>query len=190
MNVVRDLIEFLKQLVAWWFIVEPWEQAVRVRFGKYVRLFHAGVHWRIPFFDKLYVQNTRRRVLSLDNQTVTTRDGKVLTLNGSIGYRIEDVLRLHQTLHDANDSVKQELIGVIARYVATHDFSECTPAILMQIALDEVDLSRYGLVQEDFYVSGYVGNVPSFRIINDGIGGWVGGAALTTNEARLVGMQH
>ncbi len=34
MSLFNGILEFLKTMVSWWFVVEPWEQAVRVRFGK------------------------------------------------------------------------------------------------------------------------------------------------------------
>ena len=63
------------------------------------------VHFRIPIFDKFYVQSTRLRVLITSRQTLMTRDGKTVTLSGMPGYSIVDVMMLHQTLYHAEDTL-------------------------------------------------------------------------------------
>ncbi|MGQ0834978.1 MAG: SPFH domain-containing protein [Gammaproteobacteria bacterium] len=167
MSIFQGILDFLKQLLAWWFIVEPWEQAVRVRFGKHVRLVHAGVHFKIPFFDVIYKQNVRRRVSGIPVQTLTALDGVPVTIHGSVGYRICDVLKLQQTLHDAEVSVQQELQGLVTNYVVTHPSAECTPAKIIEAVKSTVNLSKYGLNDVDFFLTGYVSNVPTFRLIQD-----------------------
>lgn len=169
MSIFYQILEFLRALINWWFVVEPWEQAVRVRFGKHVRLFGAGVHVRIPFFDKLYLQNVRRRVSQLDVQTLTASDGKSLTVNGSIGYRIADVLKLQQTLHHAEQAVRLEVAGLLTKYVVTHPIDDCKPGQLMDFVKTHLDLSKYGLADVDFFLIGYVSKVSTIRVINDSL---------------------
>jgi hypothetical protein len=167
MNMIQQLISFLKSLLTWWFIVEPWEQAVRVRFGKNVRLAHAGVHFKIPFFDVVYKQNTRRRVSSIPIQTLTSADRKCLTVHGSIGYTIKDVLKLQSTLHNAEQAVQQELAGLMSRYIAEHTAEECLPAAIVNYVSQHQQLSKYGIGDVDFFLTGYVSDLPSFRLIQD-----------------------
>jgi regulator of protease activity HflC (stomatin/prohibitin superfamily) len=186
MSIVYQILEFLKQLLNWWFVVESWEQAVRVRFGKRLKLFGPGVHVKIPFFDRVYIQNVRRRVMSMGMHTTTTRDGQVVTLTGSLGYRITDVLKLHQTLHDAEGSVLQEVQGLVSRYVASHVAADCTPERIMAEVNRALPLEQYGLGECDFFLGAYVANIPAFRLIQESLGGYVGGSGLSTGG----GMAH
>lgn len=167
MNIVQSILDFLRNLLEWWFVVEPWEQAVRVRFGKYVALINAGVHFKIPFFDVIYKQNVRRRVSGIPVQTLTTSDGVSMTVHGSIGYRICDVLKLHLTLHDAEVSVQQELQGLVTNYIVTHTAAECTPAKITEAVKATLDLKKYGINDTDFFLTGFVSNVPTYRLIQD-----------------------
>jgi hypothetical protein len=183
-NILRDFIEFLRVLVDWWFVVEPWERSVRVRLGKHLVAFGPGVHVKIPFVDQVYVQNIRRRVMTIGQQTLTTQDGSVITLNGSIGYQIIDVVKLHQTLHDAEATVLQHVQGVLARYVAAHNLVACSPALLMQIAKPQLDFEAFGLLCTDFFLSSFVANVRTIRLLNDTMGGWVGGSSLNTGSGN------
>ncbi len=167
MSVIQGILDFLKNLLAWWFVVEPWEQAVRVRFGKHVRLIHAGVHFKIPFFDVIYKQNVRRRVSGIPVQTLTASDGAPVTVHGSIGYKICDVLKLQQTLHDAEVSVQQELQGLITNYVVSHSAPDCTPEKIIAGVKKKLDLSKYGIGDADFFLTGFVASVPTYRLIQD-----------------------
>lgn len=182
MNFLYQLLEFLKKFFDFLFVVEPWEQAVRVRAGKHLRLFGAGIHPKLPFFDRVYGQNVRRRVLALGVQTTTTRDGQCVTINGSLGYRITDVLKLHQTLHDAEGSVLQEVSGKVQRYIAEHDAVDCTPEKIMRAVAEVLPLEHYGLGDCDFFLSGYIANIPAVRLIQETMGGHFGGRALDTNN--------
>lgn len=127
MNSIRDLIAALKSALTWWVTVAPWEQAIRVRLGKNVRLLRAGVHLRIPGFDRFYIQTVRRRVLASAAQTVTTSDGHALTVATTIGYRIADLLRLYETLHHAEGSLLALVAGSVGNFVGSVSKLECSP---------------------------------------------------------------
>lgn len=186
MSILYQLLEFLRTLLNWWFVVEPWEQAIRVRFGKHVKLFDAGVHVKMPFFDKLYVQNVRRRVSSIPLQTMTTADGKTMTMHGSIGYRIADVLKLHSTLHDAEVSVQQEVLGHITQYIVTNEKTACTPEKIVAYVKAKQNLQRYGLADVDFFLQGYVSDVPTYRLIQDSMSQYQAVSGLNTGVSSAL----
>lgn len=185
MNVLQNILDFIRSLLSWWFIVEPWEQAVRVRFGKHVELFSAGVHFRIPFFDAIYKQNVRRRFSGVPLQTLTTNDGKSLTVHGSLGYRIADVLVLHQTLHDAEFSIQQEVLGLIAAYVVGNRLSECAPKDIIGAVSADLDLGKYGLTDVEFFLTGYIADIPTYRLLQDTMAPYYG-TTLTTQSVAAV----
>lgn len=180
MNIIRDIIDFLKSLLTWWFIVEPWEQAVRVRFGKHVRLFMAGAHIAIPFFDSIYKQNTRRRLCSMGSQALTTRDRQVLSIHSTIGYTIVDVLKLQQGLHDADATIVQHVTARIAEDVASHDIVDCGPADIAERVRKELDLSPYGIDVVEFVLTSYTANVQTIRILQDNSAPYMAYVALST----------
>lgn len=172
MGIVQNILDFLRNLLSWWFVVLPWEQAIRVRFGKHSRLFGAGLYWRIPFFDVLYIQNVRRRISTIPVQTLGTADGKTITLHGSLGYRVADVLKLQLTLHDAEGSVQQEVLGLITKYVVTHAAAECGSAQIIANICAQLDLTKYGLADAEFFLTGYVADVPTYRLLQDAMQSW------------------
>jgi hypothetical protein len=174
------MLDFIKALLTWWFIVEPWEQAVRVRFGKHVRLFAAGAHIRIPFFDNIYVQNTRRRLLSVGSQTLTTSDRKVLTVHSTIGYVITDILKLQRGLHDADGTIMQHISALLARDIAGHRLKDCGPTAVAARVKADLNLCAYGLDVVEFALTSYVADVRTLRILNDTAAPYFGYTQLNT----------
>lgn len=181
MSFIQSLLDFLRALLSWWFIVEPWEQAVRVRLGNRVKLFGPGTHLKVPFFDALYKQNVRRRVSGIPLQTLTTSDGIALTIHGSIGYKIADVLKLQMTLHDAEESVRQEVLGRVTTYVVNTPSVDCTPAKIIANVTSKLDFGKYGLAEVEFFLNGYVSNVPTYRLIQDSMAPYMQSSLSTCN---------
>jgi hypothetical protein len=165
----EHFVTFMKNVVAWWVIVQPWEQAIIVRLGNKTRIVNKGMYFKVPFIDVVYVQNTRRRVISLPTQTMSSKDGKTITLHGSLGYKITNVELLYLTLHDAKYTIQQEVQGLITDYVVQHSIEQCAPALIISEVRGKLDLEKYGLGEIDFFLTGYVGNIRTYRLIQDKI---------------------
>lgn len=155
MNWIGDLVTQLKRAFSWWIIIAPWEQAVRVRVlpkwlfgskgGVRQKVLTGGMHSRIPYLDRIFKQSIRMRVSSMPPQTLTTLDGKTLTIQAVLGYEISDIEKLYQKLHDAEDTVRSLASAAIAEYVNTHTSSECTPRLVEQEANKAFSLRKYGI---------------------------------------------
>lgn len=180
MSIIWEIINFLKAILTWWFIVNPWEQAVRVRFGKHVKLFGGGAHICIPFFDSIYIQNTRRRLCSMGSQSLTTSDRKVLTVHTTIGYLIVDVLKLQLTLHDADATITQHVTAIVANDVATHTLEDCAPAEIASRVREKLDLALYGLDVVEFALTSYVADVQTIRLLSENSAPYMQYQALST----------
>ena len=183
MNILQNILDFLKHLLKWWFIVEPWEQAVRVRFGKHVLLFHGGAHFRIPFFDTVYTQNTRRRLTPIGSQTLTTMDRKLVTIHSTLGFSITDVLKLQQTLHDCDGTILQHVTALLAQDIATHILSDCAPTEVMKRVKAALQLEQYGLGNLEIALTSYIADIRTIRLINDSSAPWFQASHLTTSLA-------
>jgi hypothetical protein len=176
---LQDLFRQIGGIFRWWVIVAPWEQAVRVRLGKHVLVLNAGVHLRIPFADRVFLQSTRRRFTSVPTQTISTMDGKAVTVSGCLGYRIDDIGRLYDTLHQPEDVLQTEAQAAVARFVAGHTLQECGPGAVEAFVADSLDLSKYGLGGTEYYVTDFVA-VRTFRLISGEPKNWTQGLALDT----------
>lgn len=130
MNYIGQIIEFIQRFFIWGVTIMPWEEAVHVRLGKRVRVLKAGLHLRIPFIDRVYVQTTRLRVVQLAPQTLTTKDGKCITLVLNMGYNIVDIKALYSTLFHAEQTLANMISGAVSDIISSRDLAECGPAFI------------------------------------------------------------
>lgn len=177
---LRELVQQISQCFQWVILIAPWEQALRVRAGKHVRRLNSGIYLRIPFIDRVYRQSVRRRLTVLRPLTVTTIDGHCVTLLGSIGYSIVDLEKLYETLHDAEDTIEAEVAAAVARFIGLHPLQECRASAIEQYIRELIDLTRYGLGGQEFYVTNFA-VVRTYRLITGELAAWSHGSGLETS---------
>jgi hypothetical protein len=153
-------------LFVWWYVVQPWERALRVRAGSRTMEVGPGLHFRVPYLDVVYRQEVRLHFSSLSPQTVTTTDGKTITFAGIIGYEIGDVLKLYQTMQNPDLTVQSLAIGALAQHIATHADAECEPDLVEQAVVNDLDLEQYGLKNPRLSLTTYA-RVRTYRLIVD-----------------------
>ena len=123
---LRQLFQLLSRLLTWWVIVAPWERAIRLRFGKKQTELGAGIHLKVPLVHRVFVQNTRLLVIDTPNQTVTTADGRVVTLSAVVGYKIVDICQVFNSVQKPREVVNSLAMGAIAEYITSRGSAECT----------------------------------------------------------------
>jgi regulator of protease activity HflC (stomatin/prohibitin superfamily) len=132
-----------------WQIVLPWERAVRVRFGRNPILWESGFHWRIPYFDEIRVANTRLRIACVPAQTITTLDGRTLTIDVSLAFRIRDPLVAMMRLQKPEDSCAGFAQIAVARFIKTRSYAEITlDELEAAVRAEMVELAGDGLAFE------------------------------------------
>lgn len=164
-----------------WVMVTPWEQALRVRFGKYTKILHAGFHIRIPVFDQFHIQSIRTRISTLERQTVTTKDNKIVTLSAQIEYSIENIEKLYRTLHHAEDTIRNAIKFNIADYIFSKDFLECIPSEICSSVLNSTDFRKYGILLTGISITDFA-FTQTYRFIGDYGAGQAG--SLLVTESR------
>ena len=165
----------------WLWILQPWEQALRVRRGKTIVKFHGGLHFKIPYFDYIFKQNCRWRLSEVPSQTVTTLDGKSITLSGAVGYRVNDVTPLYMKLHMAEETIARKTQGIISSYIAWHHFPDCSPEKVMQHVDNTLSLGEFGLVEVDYILKDFA-VVKTYRFITGEVDGYMSNT-LQTDKA-------
>ena len=181
---MNEIIQLLRQIIGQfqpWVIVSPWEQAVRVRLGKRIKLLDAGIHLKLPFLDSVYLQSVRLRVAGLYRQTLSTRDGVVITVGGTIGYKIEDIGKLYRTLHHGEGTIANLARVEISNYVTSHKRDECEPERIVNAVNGALDFSQYGLSAVSIAVTDFA-IVRTLRLIGDTEYGYHGDPLSTTKS--------
>ena len=163
---ITNLLNSLANLLTWWVVISPWDEAVRVRLGKHLKVLQGGLHLRIPFIDIIYRQSIRLRILHLNTQTTITKDGKALTIGGTVGYSIVDILRLYQTLHNAQDTLMNLASATIAQCIHERDAVELSPRVIGDMASQQLNFEQYGLASAGVKITDFA-IVKSYRLIQD-----------------------
>ncbi len=167
MSWLQDVFTRFSEAFKWWFVLQPWEQALRVRAGRYIAKFEGGIHFRIPYLDAIFMQNCRLRVSDMGHQTITTRDHRTLTVAGQLKYKVADVTPLYMNLHTAEETLLQVCQAIVTKYIANHDEEDCHPDKLMDHVNRVLDFEQYGLAEVSYAVTDYA-NVKTYRLINEG----------------------
>lgn len=167
MNSIKDLLDYILNVFKFWIIVQPWERAIRVRFGKNQKLLKGGLHFRIPFLDNFFIQCVRLIVVALSMQTLTSKDLKTVTLNGCAGYEITNIETLYNTMLYPEQTISNMIMGELANYVYTHDIVNVAPAdIESHVTAKLHDLSKYGVHVAYFKLTNFA-IVRTYRLIQD-----------------------
>jgi len=166
MNQVKDFFEYIFNAIKIWIIVQPWEQGIRIRCGKNTKLLNPGIYFRLPYFDSVYIQETRLRVIDLTVQTVTSKDLKTITLSGSIGYSINSVELLYNTLFHPELTISNMVMSEISDYVYKHNIDDISPEAIQKSVLTNIDAKAYGLKFEYFKLINFA-VVRTYRLIQD-----------------------
>lgn len=166
------LIDILRD-VRFWFIVDPWEKAVRVRLGKNTAVLGPGLHWKIPAVDEIYVVNTRLRLGPTSTQTISTKDGRVITVGVQIGFSIKDPLLALSAYQHPENSIAVLVHNHVAAYITEKSLEEILIPDLEDFIINGLKDSdpNNGMVVEFVKVTNFVASsaARTFRLVSDEI---------------------
>ena len=166
MNQVQQFLEYIFNSLKIRVIVQPWEAGIRVRSGKYTKKLSKGIFFKIPYFDSVYVQEVRLRVREMPMQTLTSKDGKTLTINSSMGYSINNIEKLYNTLYRPEMTLQSIAMSGIAEVVSETNIDDISPKLLEDKVIGKLKADDYGLTYEFFKVSNFA-IVQTYRLIQD-----------------------
>lgn len=160
----------------WWIIIAIWERGLRIRLGKTVKELSPGIHLRIPWLDRIYVQSIRLRTISAGGQTISSKDGKVICLGWALQFSLDDIKKLYDSIANPEATLRALVQSQIAECIHTTVINDITPkSIEMKINKDIQQFKDWGLGQLKCFITAFA-IVRTYRIINseycDGAGLW------------------
>jgi regulator of protease activity HflC (stomatin/prohibitin superfamily) len=177
MTWIAQIFAFFREFQVW-IVVAPWEQALRIRGGKVAHPLGPGLHFKIPFVDKIYVMSVRARTVMDNGQTLTTKDGKSVTLSLAVTYSIIDLHKLFMSVSNPESTLLNQAQILMANIFAETDSSELRMTILIdklnevatkidwglgdiKIGLTNFAMIRaYKLINQQTYSSAYHSELP------------------------------
>jgi len=142
-----------------------------MRLGKFHKELHPGFHWIIPFIDTVESDDTRTRVESMVNQSLTTKDGKRVLVSVTIQWRINDFVGSVLKIQEIDDAIPLACAGVVFSFIKRKDWAELEAADPDELNKELKDLcrkrvQRYGaLVEETEFKD--LSQSSTYRITND-----------------------
>lgn len=166
MNQVKEFIEYIINSLKIWVIIQPWETAIRVRFGNKMVILNNGFHFRLPYFDSIYKQENRLRIASMPIQTVTTKDFKTITIDSAIGYSVSNIKLLYETLYHPEITITNIVMAKISKEIYSREIDNISILELEETILESLKKLDYGLTFESFNIKTFA-VVKTYRLIND-----------------------
>jgi regulator of protease activity HflC (stomatin/prohibitin superfamily) len=164
-KLVEFLTRFSNQLMPW-VIVEEWNGAVHLRFGKWIQTLRPGLHFKIPFFDSIIECPVITQSINIPSQTLTTLDEQSIVLKSIIRYRVSNVRTYLLNIMHATDvliDTTQGMIRDIVEVTAWNDLVDVNHQITDEIKKFVV---KWGIEVEAVTITD-LGIVKSFRIFGD-----------------------
>lgn len=101
------------------YIVDPAEQAVVLRFGKYHKTVGPGPHWIPRFIDSKLVVNVDRVSDYSYSAQMLTKDENLVSVSLAVQYRISDLEAYLFNVSDPEESLKQATSSALRQVVGT-----------------------------------------------------------------------
>lgn len=146
-----------------WVVVAPWEQGLRVRFGKRAKLLRSGFHWTLPFVDRVHRVSVRVRMIADNGLTVMSKDGKPVTINLAMQFSVRDALCLFNEVANPEATIVMRAAAGAAKYIANTPLSEITHDAVERAARVSVP-ETWGLSDVDVRVLSFA-SVRTYRIM-------------------------
>lgn len=148
-----------------WITIAPWESGLVVRLGKHARVLTPGIHLRIPFMDRIFLQPTRLRTIVSMGQTSTTRDGKSLTINIAVSYAIADIAKLYLSVSNPEETLICNAQAHVGDYVSGVDSVGLTSLMIEEAVNAKLAAIDWGLDQVALKITTFAFAKP-IRLLN------------------------
>jgi len=147
-------------------IIEEWNEAVQLRFGKFIKVLYPGIHFKIPFFDSIVECPVITQSVNLPSQTLTTLDEQSIVLKSIIRYKVSNIRTYLLGVMHANDvliDTTQGMIRDVVELTTWDDLVDVNETITNKVKEYVV---RWGIEVEAVTITD-LGIVKSFRIFGD-----------------------
>ena len=120
------LFDFIIGVWEWlipWVVIDPYEAGVVIQLGTYRRTISPGIWLICPFgIDEVKYETVVRQTAYLDVQSVTSKDGKSLSVAGIVTFEITDIKKFLLEIDDGESDMTNMIYGIITETVENTDW--------------------------------------------------------------------
>ena len=134
-----DLLLDSLGLFKFWEVVEPFEEAVVTRLGKYHRSLEGGFHFVIPLaVEQVYTDSVVPVTHDLAPQSLTTADGRSVVVRAVITRSITDIRKAILECEGVENVLVDSAVGAVADAVRAHGWEDLSSKDFAKALTDEV----------------------------------------------------
>lgn len=168
-RLVELVIQFA-DLFRFWVVLDPFEQGVLIRLGKFVRVIEPGFHWVLPLhIDYVMFESVVPTTHSLGNESITTKDGKSVGYHAIVTYKVHDIEKAMLRISDTAHALRDACGGEIGRVLRDHNWHDIIGSVEILDKLTEACRKRgfkYGIEVIQVQLAS-LALVRSIRLMND-----------------------
>ena len=121
MNFVKDFWEVIWDILGWFQIItflDEWEEGVVLQAGKFRRVVKAGWWLHCPLcIDEFHTMNVKPTAMELEEQTVTSADGKQVVVRAVLMWSIFDIKKCILDVEDAEETLGDIAVGYVQELI-------------------------------------------------------------------------
>jgi regulator of protease activity HflC (stomatin/prohibitin superfamily) len=163
-----DIVTNWASSLAPFVIVNPYEEGVLNRAGKFKKIVSPGIYFKIPIIDEVVTQYTVTTTLSLPAQSLYTIDKQNIVVKGVVKYKISDVKVFLLEVYDAQDAISDMTQSIIKNIIMSKTLDECIDPEIDNILTKKarVEVKKWGVEINQVTLTD-LAPIRSFRLIND-----------------------
>ena len=133
MNWVVSVWDILWEVLGWFQVctfIDPWEEGIVTRLGKYHRNVGPGIAWHIPFeLETITVLNVKPTAMELEAQSCLTDDDVKVVAKAVLMWGVFDIRRALVDVENVAETLGDIAVGVIHEQIQGQDWEYVrTPA--------------------------------------------------------------
>ena len=148
------------------FVVDMWEKALVLRFGKFEDIKDPGLHWKIPFVDSVWHQTIVTQSIHLHPQSITSLDYKNIVVRAIVRYDINDTYLFLTKLAHPTDVLVDTTGAMIREIIEERNWEDLVD---IEVELTEKigqKVSEWGINIEKVTLTD-LAEINSVRVISD-----------------------
>lgn len=161
------VLRAMSKPLKWWIVIAEWEQGLRVRLGKHSDRLTPGVHLRIPWLDRIYVQSDRLRTMTSSGITGRSKDGKTIVFELAMHFSVANIKTLYMSLDDPEQTIRSYAHEMALEFIESANAADITASSLTQaVKFCATQISSWGLSDMSFTVTSLT-TVRAYRLISN-----------------------
>ena len=164
------------------YIVDMWENALHLRFGKFHDIKGPGLHVKIPFFDSVWHQTVVTQSIHLHPQSITSLDYKNIVVRAIVRYDIKDTYLFLTKLAHPQDVLIDTTMSMIREIIEERNWDDLIDVETELTTKIGLQLEKWGINVERVTLTD-LAEINSIRLISDL-------AETNKNATALLTMEH